>query len=187
MAILKVAQIGHPALRTPAQPIADAELAGGELQRLVDDLVATMREYSGVGLAAPQVRRSVRAFVMEVAASERYPDRPPLPLTVVVNPKVTPLTDEQALGWEGCLSLAGLRGKVPRYTAIRLDGVDRRGEALALELEGFSAVVAQHETDHLDGIVYLDRMPDMSTLMAEEEYRRRELEPTSPEPQGGPQ
>ena len=173
MAILKVAQIGHAALRAKADAVSQEHLRDPAFQRLLDDLVETMREYDGVGLAAPQVREGVRAFVMEIGPSERYPDRPAFPLLEVVNPVVTPRTAEITEEWEGCLSIAGFRGLVPRPSAVRLEGMDRAGDPIDIELEGFAAVVAQHETDHLDGVVYLDRMPDLTMLMAEEEYRRQ--------------
>jgi peptide deformylase len=172
MAILKVAQIGHPTLRLSATPVALERLESPEFQRLVDDLSDTMREYAGVGLAAPQVRESMRVFVMEIGRSERYPERQPFELLAVINPVVTQLGAERIDGWEGCLSIAGMRGLVPRSPAIRLRGLDRFGDEIDLQLEGFAAVVAQHESDHLDGVLYVDRMPDLTTLMAEEEYQR---------------
>jgi peptide deformylase len=172
MAILKVAQIGNPALRRRSETVDEQTLGDRDFRRLIDDLVETMREYEGVGLAAPQVRVSLRLFVMEVAASERYPDIEPVPLTVVINPELQSRETEFVEDWEGCLSLAGLRGRVPRHPAVHLHGLNRSGEAVDLQLEGFPARIAQHETDHLNGTVFLDRMTDMSSLMDEEEYRR---------------
>lgn len=172
MTIFKIAQIGHPALRDKARWITEDPHELGAAVALLDDLTQTMREYGGVGLAAPQVRVRIRAFVVEVAASERYPDRGLQPLLRVINPTVTALTEEREVGWEGCLSIAGLLGRVPRFKAVSLEGLDARGEPMRMELEGFAAIVVQHEYDHLEGIVFLDRMPDMSSLMAEEEYRR---------------
>lgn len=180
MSVLKVAQIGHPALRSSARAVSAEQLASPGFQRLIDDLVDTMREYAGVGIAAPQVREEFRVFAMEVVASPRYPDRDELPLQVIVNPVVRPLDDRRALGWEGCLSIAGLRGLVERNVAVRVDGLTREGEPLRLDLEGFPAIVCQHEADHLDGTVYLDRMTDLRMLMAEEEYQRRVLHPLEP-------
>jgi len=172
MAILKVAQIGNPALREPCSPIDEQMLGDGEIRRLLCDMVETMREYEGVGLAAPQVRCPLRAFVMEVAASERYPDCEPVELQLVLNPVITVLDSELEEDWEGCLSIAGLRGQVPRHRTIRMEGISIDGETLTSQLDGFAARVAQHEADHLDGVVYLDRMADMSTLTDEREYQR---------------
>ena len=173
MAILKVAQLGSPTLRETARPIDEAQMSSERVRRLVDDLVGTMREYAGVGLAAPQIRERERIFAMEVVANARYPGRPEFPLLVVANPVVRPVTDDMEEEWEGCLSIPGFRGLVARPRAIRLQGLDQDGEPLDLELEGFPAVVAQHETDHLNGVVFLDRMRDMSSLMSEEEYQRQ--------------
>ncbi len=177
MSILKVANIGHPALRGRAREVSEQELASEGFQRLADDLIETMREYGGVGIAAPQVREPMRAFAVEVRPNEGPTGRTAFPLHVIVNPVVRALTEEPASEWEGCLSIPGLRGRVVRPRAIRVEGLTRAGDPLVLELEGFAAVVCQHETDHLDGIVYLDRMPDLRELMAEDEYQRRIAQP----------
>jgi peptide deformylase len=164
MAILKVARLGHPVLRQPAAPVPFDEIRSAETQRLIDDMVETMREYNGAGLAANQVHVLKQVCVIEVTGNPRYPDAPGIPLTVLVNPKVTPLTEELAEGWEGCLSVPDMRGVVPRATAVRLEAYDRDGERIDLVAKEFFARVIQHETDHLNGIVYLDRMKDFSTL-----------------------
>jgi peptide deformylase len=172
MAILKVARLGHPVLRQPAAPVPAGEIRSAEFQRLVDDMIETMREYNGAGLAANQVHVPRQVCVIEVHANPRYPDAPPIPLTVLVNPVVTPLTEEQEEGWEGCLSVPDLRGMVPRYTAVHLRALDRAGEAIDLVAKDFFARVIQHETDHLQGIVYLDRMKDLSSLSHLAEWNR---------------
>jgi peptide deformylase len=175
MAILKVARLGHPVLRQRAEPIPVDEIRSAEIQRLIDDMVETMREYDGAGLAANQVHTLTRVAVIEVAGNPRYPDAPQIPLTVLVNPIVTPLTDEMDEGWEGCLSVPDMRGVVPRYTSVRLEGYDRDGQTIDLVAKDFFARVIQHETDHLDGIVYVDRMRDLSTLSHIAEWQKHWL------------
>ena len=163
MSILKVARIGHPAVRAAARPLSQSDLQAPELQRLIDDMVETMHEYEGVGLAAPQVHVGLRLAVIEVPAyDERAEDA--VPLTVLVNPKLTPLGEQRASGWEGCLSIPGLRGQVPRLSHLRLEALDRLGRQYAIEARDFFARVIQHECDHLDGGVYLDRMEGLRTL-----------------------
>jgi len=175
MAILKVARLGHPVLRKAAAPVPVKQIRSPELQRLIDDMVVTMREYNGAGLAAPQVHTLLQVCVIEVAENPRYPDAPAIPLTVLVNPVVTPLGEEMEDGWEGCLSVPDMRGMVPRNTAVRLEGYDREGAKIDLVAEEFFARVIQHETDHLHGIVYLDRMRDFSTLTHLAEWNKHWL------------
>lgn len=175
MAILKVARLGHPVLRTPARPVPVDAIGGREVQQLIDDMIETMREHDGAGLAAPQVHVSARIAVIEVQANPRYPDAPQIPLTVLINPVVTALTEETEEGWEGCLSVPDMRGRVPRWTAVRLEYLDRQGERVETVAKDFHAWVVQHETDHLDGIVYLDRMRDLSTLSHLAEWQRHWL------------
>jgi peptide deformylase len=164
MAILKVARLGHPVLREKARPVPVGEIRSAGIQQLIDDMVETMREYDGAGLAATQVHQAVQIAVIEVEANPRYPDAPGIPLTVVINPVVTPLTEEMEEGWEGCLSVPDMRGMVPRVTAVRLQCYDREGNPVDLVAKDFFARVIQHETDHLHGIVYVDRMRDLRTL-----------------------
>ena len=175
MAILKIARLGHPLLRQPAKPVPVDQIRSPEAQRFIDDLIETMREYDGAGLAANQVHTPQQICVIEVLENPRYPDAPHVPLTVVVNPVVTPLGDEMEEGWEGCLSVPDLRGMVPRYTAVRLQCYDREGQPLDLIAKEFFARVIQHETDHLNGIVYLDRMRDLSTLCHTAEWNKHWL------------
>ncbi|MBI3028866.1 MAG: peptide deformylase [Candidatus Rokubacteria bacterium] len=164
MAILKVARLGHPVLRRVAAPVPVPEIRRPETQRLIDDMIETMREYNGAGLAATQVHALEQIAVIEVLANPRYPDAPQIPLTVIINPIVTPLSDAMEEGWEGCLSIPDLRGMVPRHTAVRLQAYDRGGEPVDLIAKDFFARVIQHESDHLNGVVFLDRMKDLSTL-----------------------
>jgi peptide deformylase len=175
MAILKVARLGHPVLRQQAQPIPLDAIPSADVQRLIDDMIETMREYDGAGLAANQVHSLRQVAVIEVAANPRYPDAPQVPLTVLINPVVTPLTDEMEEGWEGCLSVPDMRGRVPRLTAVRLECYDRDARRVELVAKDFFARVIQHETDHLNGIVYLDRMRDLSSLAHLAEWQRYAL------------
>ena len=164
MAILKVARLGHPVLREKSLLVPIDEIRSLEIQRLIDDMVETMREYNGAGLAAPQVHVLKQICVIEVQGNPRYPEAPAIPLTVLVNPMVTPATEEMEDGWEGCLSVPDMRGVVPRQTAVRLEAYDRDGARIDVVAKEFFARVIQHETDHLQGKVYLDRMRDFSTL-----------------------
>ena len=175
MAILKVARLGHPVLRQTALPVPVDEIRTTETQRLIDDMVETMREYNGAGLAAPQVHVLQQICVIEVNENPRYPEAPSIPLTVLINPVLTPMTEEMEEGWEGCLSVPDMRGMVPRYTSVRLDAYDRDGRRIEGEAKEFFARVIQHETDHLHGIVYLDRMRDLSTLTHLAEWNRHWL------------
>jgi peptide deformylase len=175
MAILKVARLGHPILRQPAQPVPLDEIRSPEVQRFIDDMVETMREYDGAGLAANQVHALRRIAIIEVLANPRYPDAPTVPLMVLINPVVTPLGEETEDGWEGCLSIPDLRGMVPRHRAVRLECYDREAQKVSLIAKDFFARVIQHESDHLNGIVYLDRMRDFSTLAHIAEWNKHWL------------
>jgi peptide deformylase len=172
MAILKVARLGHPVLREKSLPVPVDEIRQPETQHLIDDLVETMREYNGAGLAAPQVHVLKQICVIEVLGNPRYPEAPAIPLTVLINPVVTALTEETEDGWEGCLSVPDMRGIVPRATSVRLKALDREGNHVDVVAKEFFARVIQHETDHLHGRVYLDRMRDLSTLTHLAEWNR---------------
>jgi peptide deformylase len=169
MSILKVARIGHPVIRAAAKPVPKEAFRDPLFQKLVDDMRETMYEYEGVGLAGPQVHESLRLAVIEVPGSDDR-SRAEVPFMVLVNPVVTPLTDERESGWEGCLSVPDLRGVVPRLKKLELNALDRHGKPFSLEAEDFFARVIQHECDHLDGKVYLDRMADMRTLTFIKEF-----------------
>ncbi len=156
--------LGDPALREVAVPVTAAAVSAPETQDLIDSLIATMRAAGGAGLAATQIGVALRICVIEVDHNPRYPYKPPIPLTVVVNPMVTPLSDERFDNNEGCLSVPGLRGNVARWTEVRVRAQDRQGEPLDFEVRGLSAGTFQHECDHLDGLLFLDRMTDPTTL-----------------------
>jgi peptide deformylase len=170
MAVLKVAQLGHPILRRRAASVPRDTLRSRDFQRFVDDLIETMREYAGVGLAAPQVHEGLQ--VLAVEAQKGQGEVPATPLTVLVNPVVTLLGEAMVEDWEGCLSIPGIRGRVPRHREIRVEALNRRGEALDFTATDFYARVIQHESDHLQGIVFLDRMKSFETLTFLDEYAR---------------
>lgn len=154
--------MGHPVLREKALPVES--LATDELRALVADMKETMKEMNGAGLAAPQIGVSQRVVIFGVESNPRYPDAEPVPFTVLVNPKLVMLTREVDEDWEGCLSVPGMRGLVPRYTKLRYSGFDEEGNPIERVAEGFHARVVQHECDHLDGILYPQRMTDMRTF-----------------------
>jgi peptide deformylase len=164
MWILQVARLGHPVLRQAAAPVSPEELKTSDLQKLIDSMILTMRECSGVGLAANQVHVSQQIAVIESKKNPRYPDAPDIPLTVLINPRLSALSQKTDIFWEGCLSIPDLRGGVPRSESLICEAVDRQGRPVRIEAKGFFARVIQHECDHLAGKVYLDRMDDFSTL-----------------------
>ena len=163
MSILKVARIGHPVVRTAAKPVPKTAFRDGLFQKLIDDMRETMYEYEGVGLAAPQVHEGLRLAVIEVPGSDER-SRAEVPFMVLANPVVIPIGEESVNAWEGCLSVPDLRGQVPRFKRVKLEALDRHGKPYSLEAQDFFARVLQHECDHLDGHVYLDRMADMRSL-----------------------
>ena len=154
-----VLKMGDPRLLETAKPVS--AFATPELDDLVDDLMDTMLAEDGAGLAAPQIGIGLRVVVFGFESNARYPDAEPVPQTVLINPVIEPLSDEREAGWEGCLSVPGLRGVVSRHAHIRYRGFDERGRAIDREAHGFHARVVQHECDHLDGILYPQRMTDM--------------------------
>jgi len=176
MSILKVVRLGPPVLRKPAPNVPLDQIASPENQRLIDDMVETMKENDGVGLAAVQVHESKHIAVLEVADNPRYPEKPMVPLTVLINPIITPLSDEVEEDWEGCLSISELRGIVPRHKKIRILARSRDGTELDFVASGFHARVIQHEWDHLQGKVFLDRMRELSSLTYLQEYSRYHAE-----------
>jgi len=167
MSILKVSNLGHPVLRMEARRVTPEQLALPATQKLIDDMLETMVEYYGVGLAAPQVHESLAIAVIE----SRGP-RGDIPMTVLVNPDITILDEELIEDWEGCLSIPEFRGRVPRWRKLRVDSLDRRGKRIQFTADGFFARVVQHEFDHLMGRVYLDRMRDFKTLTHMAEFQR---------------
>jgi len=170
MAVLEVAKLGNPILREVARAVTVVECQTVAFQCFLDDLVDTMREKDGVGLAAPQVSQSIQAIVIESEENTRYQDTPNLPLRIMLNPTITYYAEETIEGWEGCLSLDNLRGKVVRSERIHVDGFDRFMNPVSIDAEGFLAVVFQHEIDHLHGRLFIDRMDDLKTLTHLVEY-----------------
>ncbi len=167
--------MGHPVLRAKALPVPPDQIRSVTVQRLIDDMFETMREYTGIGLAAPQVHEGVRIFVAGVhpgAISEVLDDDENMPMMALVNPEITAMTDVTSEGWEGCLSIPDVRGLVPRASAIRVDAYDRTGKRVSFAAAGLTARVIQHETDHLDGILFMDRMRSLHSLAFMDEYRR---------------
>ena len=173
MSILKVARMGHPVLRTRAQPIDRPAIKSAACQRLIDDMMDTMAEYHGVGLAAPQIHESVRLFVVAFDPTRPEPgDDDPTEPFAIINPEITAVGDEMVEDWEGCLSIPDIRGRVPRLREIRLRAYDRKGERFELRMQNFQARVIQHENDHLDGVLFFDRMRSFETLAFLDEYAR---------------
>ena len=179
MSILKVARMGHPVLRARARAIDVSEIKSAAIQQLIDDMFETMHEYQGVGLAAPQVHHSLRLFVAGFPASrdrrseqqdddesERFPE------IVLINPEVRPEGGETIEDWEGCLSIPDIRGRVPRARRVSVRAYDRNGKRIELQANGFSARVIQHETDHLDGVLFFDRMRSFETMTFLDEFSR---------------
>jgi peptide deformylase len=172
MALLKIARLGHPVLRQRAAAVTAEELSSASFQKFIDDMTETMRDGDGVGIAATQVHALKRVFLVEVKSpNPRYPNQPGVPLTAIINPEITEHSEEIEEDWEGCLSIPDLRGRVPRWRSLRLVGLDRAGQKLEIDASQFFARVIQHELDHLDGIVFLDRMRDFSTLSHGREYQ----------------
>jgi peptide deformylase len=175
MAILKVARMGHPVLRAKAKPLSSSEIASPRIQRLIDDMFETMIEYAGIGLAAPQVHEGVRLFVAGVRRAEApgdMNDDTDMPFVTIVNPEITPAGPEIVDGWEGCLSIPDIRGRVPRPATVDVHAFDRQGRRIRFAARGLPARVLQHETDHLDGVLFFDRMPTFESLTFMDEYRR---------------
>jgi peptide deformylase len=172
MSILKLARMGHPVLRQIADPVADP--TAPEIRQLVADMIETMQDAGGTGLAAPQIHVPLRVIVFRVGAERvtAFPGDGPVALTALINPVMEFPDDDLNLDWEGCLSIPGLRGAVPRYTRLRYAGYGLDGALIEREAAGFHARVVQHECDHLDGVLYLERMTDLRLLTFLEEGQR---------------
>ena len=178
MAILKVARMGHPVLRAKARPLQASEIRSPEVQRLIDDMFDTMHEYQGIGLAAPQIHVSVRLFVAGMPPDpEEEPDSDQVPEMALINPEITVVGRETAEDWEGCLSIPDIRGRVPRARQILVKAYDRNGKRVEIKASNFMARVIQHETDHLDGVLFFDRMKSFETLTFLDEFGRYWNEP----------
>jgi peptide deformylase len=176
MSILKIARMGHPVLLQPAAPLVAEDIAGDAgLQGFIDDMIETLADAGGVGLAAPQVYAG-RRIILAMAPSDRDEDGDSAPLTILINPELELSNDEKQLGWEGCLSIPGLRGAVPRAPVLRYHGFGRDGLPIEGEAQGFFARVLQHEVDHLDGVLYPMRMKDFRYFGFDEELNRLEEE-----------
>jgi peptide deformylase len=162
--LLKIATIGEPILRETAREVPVENLRSEDFQIFIDDLIATMRDANGAGLAAPQVHQSWRVCVLEVADNPRYPYKPKIPLTVLVNPILTPVSPRTFMNYEGCLSVPDLRGQVRRHAEIRIDALDRFGDPVGYDVRGITAGTFQHEVDHLHGKLFIDRVEDTESL-----------------------
>ena len=168
--ILEIAQLGNPILRLPAQPVEN--ITGEAMQKLIDSLLATAASANGVGIAAPQVSQSYRLFIVASRPSPRYPNAPLMEPTAMIDPKIVAHSPEMIKGWEGCLSIPGIRGLVPRYQAVEVEYANQDGKLQRQELTDFVARIFQHELDHLDGIVFVDRLESTQDLVTEQEYQR---------------
>ena len=172
MAIRKIAQIGHPVLRQRAREVTREELASAPMQQFIDDLVDTMRDADGAGLAAIQIYEPIRIAAVEVRNNPRYPYKPQIPLTILVNPILTPVSDERFDNYEGCLSVPNLRGMVSRAVHVRVQAWDRAGNEIDEVVHGLKAGTYQHEVDHLDGKIFVDRVTDPTTFATWTEFER---------------
>jgi peptide deformylase len=174
MSILKVARMGHPVLRKRARALSPPEVQSPRIQQLIDDMFETMVEYQGIGLAAPQVHEGLRLFVAGAAPGDDEEEEPGtgVPTMVLVNPEITVVGSETVEDWEGCLSIPEIRGRVPRAREITVRALDRRGKRIEVRASGFTARVIQHETDHLDGVLFFDRMRSFETLTYLDEFGR---------------
>ena len=169
--ILQVSQLGNPILRRQARPIQNVR--DERIQKLIDDLIATAISANGVGIAAPQVSQSIRLFIVASRPSPRYPHAPTMEPTAMIDPKIVSHSAEIVKDWEGCLSIPGIRALVPRYQAIEVEYTSRDGDLHRRELTDFVARIFQHEYDHVDGIVFLDRVENTGDMMTEQEYQQR--------------
>ncbi|NET31631.1 MAG: peptide deformylase [Cyanothece sp. SIO1E1] len=169
--LLSVIQLGNPVLRQPAQPVNN--VIAPAVQQLIDSLIATAIDTKGVGIAAPQVAASYQLLIVASRPNARYPDAPHMEPTAMVNPKIVAHSEAQVKGWEGCLSIPGIRGLVPRYRAVEVEYIDRQGQRQRQTFTDFVARIFQHEYDHLSGLVFLDRVESSRDLMTEQEYQQR--------------
>ncbi|MEB3342921.1 MAG: peptide deformylase [Okeania sp.] len=171
MTVLQVAQLGNEVLRYKAQPINN--ISDKNLQQIIDNLITTVIETNGVGIAAPQVSISDRLFIVASRPNLRYPNAPQMEPTAMINPKLVSHSEDRVKGWEGCLSVPGIRGLVPRYRVINVEYTNREGKLERQELTDFVARIFQHEYDHLEGLVFLDRVESTTDLMTEDEYQKQ--------------
>lgn len=174
--VYTIRKIGDPILRLVAEPVGIEEIATPKFQQLIDDLVETMRNANGAGIAAPQVGISKRIFIAEVNQNPRYPHKPQLPLTVVINPEIKFLSTESYDNFEGCLSVPGLRGMVKRCPLVKVTGMAKNGSEFSQIFKGITAGTFQHENDHLNGELFIDKVKDTTTLCTIEEYEKHHSE-----------
>ncbi|MFP6834596.1 MAG: peptide deformylase [Pseudomonadales bacterium] len=183
MAVRKIIRMGHPTLRQKARSLSDSEIGSPELERLIVDMIDTLHDYGGIGLAAPQIDEPIRLAIVEIPGGPtRYGDLPELPLGVFINPEIEVIDASTGGYWEGCLSIPGLRGFVERPQHIVVRARTQQGEPIELELHEFAATVFQHEFDHLDGKLYIDRITDSTKLAFEEEFGRYLIEQPDDDP-----
>jgi peptide deformylase len=178
--LLPIIELGNPILRQPAQPILNVKDA--TVQNLIDDLLLTVKQANGVGIAAPQVAQSYQLMIVASRPNPRYPTAPDMEPTAILNPRILSHSAETVKGWEGCLSIPGIRGRVPRYQAIEIEYLDRAGKLQKMEMTDFVARIFQHEFDHFKGVVFLDRVENTQELVTEKEYQNQ-LNATLPKEQ----
>jgi len=170
MSVLEVTKMGNPVLRKVCKSVKSSKIGTKKFQKFIDSMVETMRNEDGAGIAAPQVDVKKRIFVMEVQENPRYPNKNSFPLVVAINPELKPIGKKMVDSWEGCLSIPNIRGRLKRHAKVELKALDRHGKPYTKKLKGFAAVVAQHELDHLNGTLYIDRMESMESLTFQAEY-----------------
>lgn len=168
--LLQIAQLGHPSLRKKSLPVLN--IKDPQIQNLIDNMIVTVMDGDGVGIAAPQVYQQARIFILASHPTSRYPDAPTLEPEAIINPKIIFRSDDIVKDWEGCLSIPGIRGLIPRYESIKVEYTARDGEKINKNLKGFLARIFQHEYDHLDGLVFLDRLEINKDIISEKEYQR---------------
>ena len=168
--ILEIIQLGDPVLRLKAQSVENVQ--SQRIQKLIDNLIATVKQANGVGIAAPQVQVSDRLFIIASRPNPRYPNAPEMSPTAMINPRILAHSTDTIKDWEGCLSIPGIRGLVPRHQAIEVEYTDRKGKLQKQELTDFVARIFQHECDHLDGIMFLDRLESTHDIITEQQYQR---------------
>lgn len=168
--LLQIAQLGDPVLRKKARVVVHIKTK--DIQTLIDNLIATVEDVDGVGIAAPQVYESVRIFIMASHPNARYPTAPHMPATAIINPEIISHSKETVKDWEGCLSIPGVRALVPRYKTVKVKYFTRDGKAVTTEYSDFLARIFQHEIDHLNGLVFYDRLERMKDIVTEKEYQK---------------
>lgn len=170
--LLQIAQLGHPVLRKVASKVSSLSIKDKELQNLINDMLVTVKKVNGVGIAAPQVYKPRRIFIIASYPNPRYPQAPKMRPTVMINPRIIEYSKEQTRDWEGCLSIPGIRALVPRYSSIKVEYITRSGKKITRILKDFVARIIQHEYDHLEGLVFLDRIETTKNIISEKVYKK---------------